>query len=161
MQTTETYDVVNQMSVVWVDQIHKWVMFYGGGMSKLPTFVFPACGVLEVFTGPDCASVAIGNGAVRMRTADDPWGPWSPPQDVLVGGVPNATPLQGQYVPGGVLHFAGCTVAGCAVHSGRIVKGKTGGNGVQFQFKRGAGGSLKEVDAVEESTLYSDKRGRR
>lgn len=48
-----------------------------------------------------------------------------------------------------------------AVVYGRIVKGKTGGNGVQFQFKRGAGGSLKEVDAVEESTLYSDKRGRR
>ena len=48
-----------------------------------------------------------------------------------------------------------------AVVYGRIVKGKTGGNGVQFQFKRGAGGSLKEVDAVEESTLYTDKRGRR
>jgi replicative DNA helicase len=48
-----------------------------------------------------------------------------------------------------------------AVVHGRIVKGKTGGNGVQFQFKRGAGGSLKEVDAVEDSTLYTDRRGRR
>jgi len=48
-----------------------------------------------------------------------------------------------------------------AVVHGRIVKGKTGGNGVTFQFKRGAGGSLKEVDAVEDSTLYTDRRGRR
>lgn len=48
-----------------------------------------------------------------------------------------------------------------AVVHGRIVKGKTGGNGVQFQFRRGAGGSLKEVDAVEDSTLYTDRRGRR
>lgn len=48
-----------------------------------------------------------------------------------------------------------------AVVHGRIVKGKTGGNGVTFQFKRGAGGSLKEIDAVEDSTLYTDRRGRR
>ena len=44
---------------------------------------------------------------------------------------------------------------------GRIVKGKAGGNGVQFSFARGAGGSLKEIDPVGESTLYADRRGRR
>jgi replicative DNA helicase len=44
---------------------------------------------------------------------------------------------------------------------GRIVKGKAGGNGVQFAFARGAGGSLKELDAVAESQLYTERRGRR
>ena len=44
---------------------------------------------------------------------------------------------------------------------GRIVKGKAGGNGVQFAFARGAGGSLKELDAVAESELYNERRGRR
>jgi len=48
-----------------------------------------------------------------------------------------------------------------AVVHGRIVKGKTGGNGVQFQFKRGAGGSLKEIESLADSTLYTDSRGRR
>ena len=117
VQTNETHDVVNQMSVMWVAPLHKWVMFYGGGMSKLPTFVFPNCGVLQLFAGPDCSSVSLGNGAIRMRTADDPWGPWTPPQDVIVGGVPSATPLQGQYAPGGVLRHPNCTAASCAPHS--------------------------------------------
>jgi replicative DNA helicase len=44
---------------------------------------------------------------------------------------------------------------------GRIVKGKTGGNGVTFAFARGAGGSLKEIDAVPDSPLYNERRGRR
>ena len=44
---------------------------------------------------------------------------------------------------------------------GRIVKGKAGGNGVQFAFARGAGGSLKELDSVAESELYTERRGRR
>jgi replicative DNA helicase len=44
---------------------------------------------------------------------------------------------------------------------GRIVKGKTGGNGVQFAFARGAGGSLKEIDATPDSPLYNERRGRR
>jgi len=117
VQAAETHDVVNQASVMWVDHLHKWVMFYGGGMSNLPVFGFPTCGVLELFTGPDCTSVVLGNGAVRMRTADDPWGPWTPPQDVLVGGVPSATPLQGQYVAGGMLRHPSCVGATCAPHS--------------------------------------------
>jgi hypothetical protein len=116
-QTTETYDVVNQMSIIWIDHLHKWVMFYGGGMSKLPKVPYFTCGVLEVFTGPECTQVVIGNGAIRMRTADSPWGPWAPPVDVIVGGVPSATPLQGQYVPGGVLRHPNCVGSTCAVHS--------------------------------------------
>ena len=58
----------------------------------------------------------MGNGAVRMRTADDPWGPWTPPQDVIAGGVPGDGPI-GQYGPGGALRHAACTDPACAPHS--------------------------------------------
>jgi hypothetical protein len=114
IQSTEPYDVVGQMSVVWVDQLHKWVMFYGGGGSKLPTWEFPTCGLVEALTGAECTNVNLGNGAIRLRTADDPWGPWSPPQDVLVGGDPAVSPLQYQYAPGGILRHPSCTASNCA-----------------------------------------------
>jgi hypothetical protein len=116
IQSAELYDIVNQMSVAWVDHLKKWVMFYGGGMTKLPTPPLPHCGVLEVFAGRECQDVVIGNGAVRMRTADNPWGPWTPPQDVIVGGDP-AVPGSGLYGAGGVLRHPACTAPGCATAS--------------------------------------------
>jgi len=116
IQSAEIYDVVNQTSVAWVKPLKKWVVFYGGGMSKLPTAALAHCGVLELFTGRDCASVVVGNGAVRMRTADQPWGPWTPPQDVVVGGDP-AIAGSGLYGVGGPLRHPGCKAAGCATPS--------------------------------------------
>jgi hypothetical protein len=114
IQFEELHDVIDQMSVVWIEHLKKWVMFYGGGMINLPTDALPHCGVLELFTGSECRDVVIGNGAIRMRTADDPWGPWTPPQDVIIGGDPNIDPIEGQYRPGGVLHHPKCTEANCA-----------------------------------------------
>jgi len=116
VQAAEVHDVVQQMSVVWIGQLDKWVMFYGGGISDLPTPVLQNCGVLQLFTGSECKDVNMGNGAVRMRTADDPWGPWSPPQDVIVGGDPGV-PGSGQYGPGGMLRHPGCTEENCAPHT--------------------------------------------
>jgi hypothetical protein len=113
IEAAEVFDVVNQMSVAWIPPLRKWVMFYGGGMTKLPLPPLPRCGVLELFTGRDCANVVIGNGAVHMRTADDPWGPWSAPQDVVVGGDP-AVAGSGLYGVGGPLHHPACTAPGCA-----------------------------------------------
>src|SRR5690606_3271267 len=94
----------------------KWVMFYGGGLSTLPTRAFPECGVLQLFAGSECRDVVVGNGAVRMRTADEPWGPWTTPQDVVVGGEPAKGP-HGHFGPGGALRHPACTVPGCAPHS--------------------------------------------
>ncbi|MGB5131915.1 MAG: hypothetical protein WBO00_04830 [Steroidobacteraceae bacterium] len=116
VQAEESIDIVNQMSVSWVAPLRKWVMFYGGGLSTLPTAVLPHCGVLELFTGSECKDVVVGNGAVRMRTADEPWGPWTPPQDVTTGTDP-ANGAQGQYGPGGALRHGDCKVPGCAPHS--------------------------------------------
>jgi len=116
VQRDEVIDIVNQMSVAWIEPLHKWIMFYGGGLSTLPTATLPDCGVTQLFSGVECRNVVIGNGAVRMRTADEPWGPWTPPQDVIVAGNPGDRP-QGQYGPGGALRHPDCTQPTCAPHS--------------------------------------------
>ena len=117
IQETEPHDVVDHVSIAWVDHLKKWVMFYGGGMINLPIDPeYPNCGVLELFTGSECKDVVIGNGAIRMRSADNPWGPWSPPQDIIVGGDP-AVPGSGQYGVGGMLRHPACTMPGCAPHT--------------------------------------------
>lgn len=116
IQPAEAHDIVHQMSVSWVEPLGKWVMFYGGGITVLPSTVLPNCGVLELFARFECKDVVTGNGAVRMRTADHPWGPWSAPQDVVAGGNPDV-PGSGQYRPGGALHHPACTTDGCAAHT--------------------------------------------
>lgn len=113
VQSAEKYDVVNQMSISWVAPLKKWIMFYGGGMSTLPTKSLPACGVLQVFVPAHCRKVAVGNGAIHMRSANYPWGPWSPPQTVIIGGDPAHRPLEYQYAPGGVLYNPACHATAC------------------------------------------------
>jgi hypothetical protein len=115
-QPLEQHDIVHQMSVAFVAPLERWVMFYGGGITTLPSPPLPVCGVLQLFAATECKQVETGNGAIRMRTAKEPWGPWSRPQDVLVGGVPTEAG-SGQYGPGGVLRHPDCTAAGCAPHS--------------------------------------------
>jgi hypothetical protein len=113
VQVADRYDVVNQVSIAWVPELAKWLMFYGGGMIDRPLDPpFDTCGVLEIFTGPECRLVDVGNGAFRMRTADNPWGPWTPPQDLIAAGDPSV-PL-GQYGPGGMLRHPDCAGEGCA-----------------------------------------------
>jgi hypothetical protein len=82
----------------------------------LPSQFLPNCGVLELFARSACKDVDLETGSVHMRTADQPWGPWSPPQDVLVGGDPSK-PGSGQYGPGGVLHHPDCEGETCAPHT--------------------------------------------
>ena len=113
----EDYDLVGQQSIVWVDHLDKWIMFYGGGVSTTTSILFPTCGVLELFAGAECDDVELANQAVLMRTADDPWGPWSAPQEVLVGGDPGASPLAGQYAAGGILYHPSCSGGSCQDYS--------------------------------------------
>jgi hypothetical protein len=119
IQSKEIHDWVQHMSIVWIEQLGKWVMFYGGAISNAPKEAvgLPACGVGEVFARTECRNVVIGNGALRMRTADDPWGPWSPPQDLIVGGDPDRLPPTDQYGPGGVFYHPACTGEGCEKRS--------------------------------------------
>lgn len=114
VQADEPHDIVDHTSVVWVAPLKKWVMFYGGGIVNLPTPVLPTCGVLEFFARGECKDVVVGNGAIRMRTANHPWGPWTPPQDVLVGGDPDKTPPEFQFAPGGIMRHPDCKQESCA-----------------------------------------------
>jgi hypothetical protein len=114
-QPHEVHDVVDQHTIAWMEELGKWVMFYGGGMGRNLRAALPACGVLQLFTGAECTKVDTGNGAFRMRTADHPWGPWSPPQDLIVAGDPALPELQ--YGPGGALRHPLCTQPDCAPHT--------------------------------------------
>jgi hypothetical protein len=112
VQPADEYDIVNQTSLAWVPELSKWVMFFGGGVVHLPLPWLPNCGILELFTGSDCKLVALDNGTFRMRTADNPWGPWSPAQPLIAEG--DSTVPKGQFGPGGMLHHPDCTDPGCA-----------------------------------------------
>jgi len=117
VQAGEEYDVVDQVSIAWIEPLKKWVMFYGGGMGALPYPPYlPNCGVLEYFTGDECKAVVIGDGAVYMRSAETPWGPWSPRRKLIAGGDP-AVAGSGQYGPGGMLRHPSCTEPTCAPHT--------------------------------------------
>lgn len=117
VQTEEIWDIVDQVSIAWVEPLGKWVMLYGGGMVTLPTKELPRCGVLELFARAECSDVVAGKGAIHMRTADQPWGPWTPPQDALVGGDPAVSPPEFQYAPGGVLRHPDCKGDACVGHT--------------------------------------------
>ena len=114
-QPAAEVDIINQMTFVWLPSIRKWTMVYGGGLGTLPITLLPKCGVLQLFAHDECDQVDAGSGAIRIRFADNPWGPWSPPQDLLVGGDP-ATASH-QYGPGGSLHHSLCEGPGCATHT--------------------------------------------
>lgn len=118
VQPEELHDIVQHMSIVWIDHLKKWVMFYGGGMTRtdMGNPALGECGFLRVFAGPDCGAIVIGDGAIRMRTADNPWGPWTPPREVLAAGNPTE-PGSGQFGPGGALHHPQCGAPTCSPRS--------------------------------------------
>jgi hypothetical protein len=64
------------------------VMFFGGGVVTTPLPALPNCGILELFAGRGLHVVNLDNGTFRMRTADNPWGPWSPAQPLIAEGDP-------------------------------------------------------------------------
>lgn len=118
IQPEALYDVINQVSVAWIPQLEKWLMFYGGGLINRPLEpLLGNCGVLEIFAGPECTQVEIGNGAFRMRTSDHPWGPWTPPQDLIEAGDPAVA--RDQYGPGGMLRHPDCSEPDCAPTTAR------------------------------------------
>lgn len=101
----EQFDIINQMSVRWVDPIKKWVLIYGG---DLPS------GLL----GPVVSAVARRDpsASVHVRFASQPWGPWSPPQTLAVGGNPFVPLLGTMSQAGGPIHNDLCLGFDCSPH---------------------------------------------
>jgi hypothetical protein len=86
---------LNQLSVTWLDApIKRWVMFYGGGAPLS-------------LTGPTTDAISgVAPGAVAVRFAEHPWGPWSPPETLLAPGRPEDEGAL--YGPGGFLYHPRC-----------------------------------------------------
>lgn len=77
--------VVNFTSITHV--AGKWVMLYGGDTPALWDGLFGGA----ILQGMDR-----GNGAVKVRIADNPWGPWGKPKDVLL---PTSSAIAGRLCP--------------------------------------------------------------
>ena len=101
--TLERHDIVNNMSISFVRALDRWVMLYGGDLQGASLVYFVGAGALSTARDPE--------GAIHVRYASQPWGPWSPPEQVLLGGDPNVSPpVDGtQYGPGGILFHPECT----------------------------------------------------
>jgi hypothetical protein len=98
----ESIDLVNQMSVSWIEAIARWVLIYGGDLDL---------GVADYYN-PGAARTP--GGAIQIRFAEQPWGPWSPPQALLRAGDPEHPDKSGgQYAPGGILYHPACRGEAC------------------------------------------------
>ncbi len=100
--TVETQDFTLQQTVAWVPYLNKFVMIYGGDLTD------PALWVLNGWL-PDYYAYNVRNplGAMGIRYASYPWGPWTPPQIVLVGG--DWDPPTWEYATEGALWSRNCT----------------------------------------------------
>ncbi len=97
----EERPIVAQMAVSWVGApVNRWVMLYGG---DLPPYAL---------ADPAAAQPGAAPGAVRIRFARHPWGPWTPPEPHLVPGSPLV--VGDPYGPGGVLFHDRCVDQGAA-----------------------------------------------
>lgn len=91
----EALHIVNQTAISWLGPpIEKWVMLYGGSLSDY------------LLLDPKQAEYTCAPGAIMIRFADHPWGPWSPPRPHLTPG--NPSKLCGLYGPGGILYHSKC-----------------------------------------------------
>ena len=97
----ESFDIVDQMTVSWVPALGKWVMIYGGDLDPF---------ISELYN-PGAAHDP--DGAIQIRFAEQPWGPWSKPQPLLKGGNPYAEVPAAQYAAGGLLFHPACVGESC------------------------------------------------
>jgi hypothetical protein len=95
----EAIDIVNQMSVTWVEPFHKWVMIYGGDVSP----------ILITYFNPGAKETR--DRALQIRYADVPWGPWSEPEPIVRAVAPDVA--GSHFARGGVLFHESCRDDDC------------------------------------------------
>jgi hypothetical protein len=97
---TETWDVDGQISVSFVAALNKWIMFYGGDLTELP---------LSVMQGPESDAVQHDpEGAIHVRFADQPWGPWTAPEQLLAASTRDGKVASLPSAPSGIVHRTDC-----------------------------------------------------
>jgi Domain of unknown function (DUF4185) len=106
-QPEEDRDTVGQMSISWLPSLERWVMFYGG--EGAPMFA-------NALFGDEVAKVRRDpKGSLFVRFAEQPWGPWTPPEVLLTAGDLNGDAAAvDQYAPGGILAHSSCRGVSCA-----------------------------------------------
>lgn len=91
----EMLQVIGMYTISWLGApIHKWMMLYGGDLADF------------LMLNPDASRSTWQPGAIYVRWADHPWGPFSPPEPYLSPGHPQQ-PHSG-YGPGGFMYHPDC-----------------------------------------------------
>lgn len=91
----EPQAIVGTTTVSWLGApIQRWLMMYGG---DLPS---------SLLGDPFVTHRSVNAGAIVMRLAEHPWGPWSPALVHLPAGSPNN--IGDAYGPGGIMFHASC-----------------------------------------------------
>jgi len=147
----EVLPVSIQMTFSWVGPpIDKWVMLYGGDLADY------------LLLDPANARPGPLPGAVQMRWADHPWGPWSAPVPHLSPGSPRV--VGEPYGPGGVLFHPQCVdqgtslcarsdprrppdyfLPGCPSFAAEFDAGRFYGASIIDSWTRAAGGDAADV----------------
>jgi hypothetical protein len=116
-QPTEPLDIVNQMAISWVPALRRWVMLYAGDLDG---------GLVPPLFGSDVPLLRHDQyGAVQMRSAEHPWGPWTAPQRVMLAADSSRGAVD-QYAPGGILHHPDCNLPGCIPGDGIVTQNDRG-----------------------------------
>jgi hypothetical protein len=106
-RTVETWDVVGQMTVSFIEPLGRWVMFYGGDLPQEAA---------DIILGPESEMARDPSGSIHVRVANEPWGPWSAPEPLLKARASSAEPAvaAAERAPFGILHSSECNGSGCA-----------------------------------------------
>jgi hypothetical protein len=108
--STEQYDEPGELSITWIEPLQRWVMLFGGHYPPLAQLLMQGSTEAANELTPD------PEGAIKLRVAEHPWGPWSKPQTLLraqtVSGVIAALPS----APKGIVARPDCTAADCPPH---------------------------------------------
>jgi hypothetical protein len=98
---SEPQGIVTTSTVSWLGEpINQWVMMYGGDLPD------------ALLADPNGTRGLEHTGAIMLRFADHPWGPWSPAAEHLPAGSPSV--VGDAYGPGGILFHPDCRDQGDA-----------------------------------------------
>lgn len=92
---SEPQGIVTSTTLSWLGEpINRWVMMYGGDLPNV------------LLADPNGTRMTPHTGAIVMRFAEHPWGPWSPAVEHLPAGSPNV--MGDAYGPGGIMFHPDC-----------------------------------------------------
>lgn len=104
--STEVEDEPGELSVGWIQPLHKWMLLYGGEYAPESLVAMQGTGASAVQANP--------YGGIHVRFAEHPWGPWSAPQDILRAHTDKDEIVPITNAPKGILARPDCNDPDCA-----------------------------------------------